>query len=75
MPREFAVERGDVRGERLVLLLELADAGLELAAGAVDAPDAVEPAAQLQVVLAHLGLERRHDAARSQPSASRFAMS
>ena len=39
---------------------------LELAARAVDALDALEPAAQLQVVLPHLRLQRRHH--RAQPA-------
>ena len=41
-------------------LLELGDALLQLVARAVDAPDAIEAAPQLQVMFADLRLERRH---------------
>ena len=46
------VERARLRVERLALRHELGDALLELVARAVDALDALEPAAQLQLVLA-----------------------
>src|SRR6185437_15243219 len=47
-----------LRVERLARLLELQDAVLELVARTVNALDAVETASKLEVMLAHLRLER-----------------
>ena len=69
------IKRRDLRGERFVLLLELADALLELAARAVDPLDALQPALQLQVVLADVRSRAATSPRAARLSTSRFATS
>src|SRR4030095_11562459 len=57
---DLARERAHLRDQSVFLRRKLGEALLELAARAVDAFDAVEASAKLQVMFLDLGLERRH---------------